>query len=405
MSLQPKVQEELLSRGYSRRNIAQIALGAAAVLPFFHEFALAAQDPPARPRVRGGGGGRRMYDPDVIQISGNENPMGPSKQGLEAIAKVAPLAWRYGPQGDNNDLQGLLESTEGVKPGYVMAYPGSGTPLANLVPAFTSPTRSWVMASPGYGNGASRGIGNKTIQVPLRKDYSHDVEAMIKADPNAGAYYICNPNNPTGTLTPRKDLEYILANKPKDAVLVIDEAYVHFSGRDHMSTDLVKADKDVVVLRTFSKIYGMAGLRAGAAYGRPDLLAQLAKFGRAGNLCVATMACAAASLKVADSLMLERVAINKKNRELAFEHLEKSGVSYIPSVSNFFMMSVKGMTAQQVYTAMESKKIVLGGPGRWPEWPNHIRVTVGTYEEMGKFNAALTKVLSEGPAPSKASAV
>jgi histidinol-phosphate aminotransferase len=397
MSLTPKVQEELLERGYSRRNIARIALGASAVLPFFHEFALAQQnDPPARSRTQ------RAFDPDVIRISGNENPMGPSKQGLEAIARVAPLAWRYGPQGDNNDLQSLLESTENVKPGYVVPYPGSGTPLANLVPAFTSPTRSWVMASPGYGSGASRGIGNKVVKVPLRKDYTHDVEAMIKADPNAGAYYICNPNNPTGTLTPRKDLEYILANKKKDAILVIDEAYVHFSGRDNMSTDLVKADKDVVVLRTFSKIYGMAGLRAGAAYGRPDLLAQLGRIGRGGNLSVATMACAAASLKVAGPLMTERVAINKKNRELAFEHLEKIGVSYIPSVSNFFMMSVKGMSAQQVYTAMEAKKIVLGGPGRWPEWPNHIRVTVGTYEEMGKFNTALSQVLKEGSVTAKA---
>jgi histidinol-phosphate aminotransferase len=259
-----------------------------------------------------------------------------------------------------------------------------------------------VMGNPGYGSGAGRFIGAKTIQVPLRKDYSHDVEAMIKADPNAGAYYICNPNNPTGTLTPRKDLEYILANKKKDAILVIDEAYVHFSGRDNMSTDLVKADKDVVVLRTFSKIYGMAGLRAGAAYGRPDLLAQLGKIGRGGNLSVATMACAAASLKVAGPLMTERVAINKKNRDQAFEYLEKSGVSYIPSVSNFFMMSVKGMTAQQVYTAMESKKVLLGGAGRWPEWPNHIRVTVGTFEEMSKFNTALGQVLKEGGVTAKA---
>src|ERR1700743_2050405 len=110
---------------------------------------------------------------------------------------------------------------------------------------------------------ASRSIGNKVVQVPLRRDYAPDVEAMISADPNAGAYNISNPNKPTGTLTSRKDFEYILANKKKDAVLVIDEAYIHFSGRDNMSTDLVKADKDVIVLRTFSKIYGMAGLRAG----------------------------------------------------------------------------------------------------------------------------------------------
>src|SRR5260370_29697766 len=146
MTLQPKVQDELLSRGYSRRNIARIALGAASALPFFHEFAFAQDDGDAPARGRGmRGGGPRTYDPDAVRITSNENPMGPTKEGLEAIAKVSPLAWRYGPQGDNNDLQSLLESTEGVKPGYVVAYPGSGTPLANLMPAFTSPTRTWTM--------------------------------------------------------------------------------------------------------------------------------------------------------------------------------------------------------------------------------------------------------------------
>jgi len=397
MSLSLKVKNELLDRGYTRRNITQIALGAAAVLPFFHEFAFA-QDAQPGSLARGGNDPRR-FAPDVVRITSNENPMGPSKEALDAMAQVAGRAWRYGPIGDNNDFLDLIASTEGVKSNYVTPYPGSGPALANLVPAFASPTRSWVMATPGYGNGASRNIGNKTVQVPLRADYSHDVEAMIKADPNAGAYYICNPNNPTGTLTSRKDFEYILANKPKDAVLVIDEAYVHFSGRDNMSTDLVKADKDVIVLRTFSKIYGMAGLRAGMAYGRPDLLAQLAKFGRTGNLSVATMAGAAASLKVEPVLLKERGAINKRNRDLAFEHIDKIGAAYIPSVSNFFMLSVKGMTGAQVGDAMAAKKVLLAG-NRWPEWKNHIRVTVGTYEEMGKFNAALSQVVKEGPVQS-----
>jgi histidinol-phosphate/aromatic aminotransferase/cobyric acid decarboxylase-like protein len=399
MSLEPKVEKELLERGYTRRNIARIALGATAALPFFHEFALAqdAAAPARRGRGNrgGGGGGRGGADPEAIRINQNENPMGPTKEGLAAIANVAPLAWRYGPTGDNQKLQSLLESTENVKSGYVVAYPGSGTPLANLVPAFSSPTRSWTMGQPGYGSGASREIGNKVVKVPLRKDYTHDVEAMIKTDPDAGVYYICNPNNPTGTLTPRKDLEYILANKRKDAVLVVDEAYIHFSGRDNMSTDLVRDDKDVIVLRTFSKIYGMAGMRAGAAYGRPDLLAQLEKFGRTGNLSVVTMACAAASLEANATVIPERIAINKRNRDLVFEHMEKIGVSYIPSVSNFFMMSVTGMTGSQVGSAMSAKKISLAN--RWPEWPEYIRVTVGNYEEMGRFNTALSEVVKEGP--------
>ena len=395
MALTRKLEESLLDRGYSRRQIARVAMGAAAAIPFFNEFALA-----QAPAARGGGfggGGRGAYDPDVIRISGNENPMGPTKEGLEALIKVAPMGWRYGPQGDNLDFQGLLESTENVKPGYVTAYPGSSIPLANSVAAFTSPTRSWVMGSPGYGAGAGRFVGSKVNHVPLRKDYSHDVEAMIKADPNAGAFYICNPNNPTGTLTKREDFEYVLANKPKDAVLIIDEAYVHFSGPENYSTELVRQEKDVLVVRTFSKIYGMAGLRAGAIYGRPDLLAKVSQFGGGGFMPVTATACAAASMKVIKTMMPERLAINKKNRDYAMEHLDKLGVTYTPSGANFFMMSVKGMTGQQVGNAMANKKIQLAGANRWPEWPQHIRVTVGTWDEMTKFNAALDQVIKEGP--------
>ena len=392
--LSRKTEESLLERGYSRRSIGRIALGAAAAIPFFNEFAQAQQAERLAARVTGrrAGGAPAPYDPDIVRITSNENPMGPSKEGIEAMARVGPLGWRYNPQGENLEFEALLQSTENVKPGYVDGYRGSSVPLANCAPAFTSPTRSWVMGSPGYGNGAGRFTGNKVIEVPLRADYSHDVEAMIKADPNAGAYYICNPNNPTGTLTSRKDFEYILANKKKDAVLIVDEAYVHFAGPENMSTELVRQDKDVVVLRTFSKIYGMAGLRAGALYGRPDLLAKVSEYGRGGHLPVTATACAAASMKVGPSLMKERLEINKRNRDLAFEHLEKIGVSYIPSTSNFFMMSVKGMTGVQVGEAMAKKKVMLAG-NRWPQWPQHIRVTIGTYDEMVKFNAALDLVV------------
>ena len=397
MILTKKAQESLTERGYSRRQIGRIAWGAAAAVPFFSEFAMAQKaerDLAARaPRT-----GRRMaFDPDVIRISSNENPMGPTPEGIAAMAKVGPLGWRYAPQGENLEFDGLLHSMENVKQGYVNAYAGSSVPLAGCVAAFTSPTRSWVMASPGYGSGAGKFVGSKVVKVPLRKDYTHDVEAMVKADPNAGAFYVCNPNNPTGTLTPRKDLEYILANKPKDAVLVIDEAYVHFAGAENYSTELVRQEKDVVVLRTFSKIYGMAGLRAGALYGRPDLLARVSDYGKTDHLPVTALACAAASMKIAKTMIPERLAINKKNRDLAFEQLQKLGIAYIPSHSNFFMMSVKGMTGQQVGEAMASKKVILAAANRWPEWPQHIRVTVGSWDEMTKFNAALSQVIQEGP--------
>ena len=425
MGLTQKLVDDLLNRGYSRRQISRIALGAAAAVPFFNEFAQAQQSEDEANGVTrgagrggrggsgggrggrgsfGGGGGRGPYDPEVIRISSNENPMGPSKEGLEALMKVAPLGWRYSPQGDNLEFEAELIKSENVKQGYAIGYPGSSIPLANAVPAFTAPTRPWVMGNPGYGAGGGRWVGNKVIQVPLRKDYTHDVEAMIKADPNAGAYYICNPNNPTSTLTPRKDFEYILANKPKDAVLIIDEAYVHFAGPENYSTELVRQDKDVIVLRTFSKAYGMAGLRMGATFGRPDLIARIREYGGSGMLPVTATACAAASMKANPGLMKDRMELNKQNRDLALEHIQKMGASYIPNpMGNFFMLSVKGMTGAQVGTAFSAKKIQLAGAGRWPSMPQHIRVTVGTKEEMTKFNAVLDQVLQDGP-PKVASA-
>jgi histidinol-phosphate aminotransferase len=401
-----KTQENMLERGYSRRQISKVAMGAAAAVPFFNEFAMAQQAEQRqrgnRGRAGGAGGDRAAFDPDVVRITSNENPMGPTKEGIAAMATVGPLGWRYDPRGENMDFQGLLESTENVKTGYVTGYPGSSVPLANCVAAFCSPTRPWVMGSPGYGAGGSKFIGNKVVGVPLRADFSHDVQAMIKADPNAGAYYICNPNNPTGTMTSKADFDYILANKPKDAVLVIDEAYVHFSGEENYSTHYVRDEKDVVVLRTFSKIYGMAGLRAGALYGRPDLLDKVRAFGAGGHLPVTATACAAASMKVLPAMLKERIGINTRNRDLAFEHMQKIGVGYIPSGSNFFMISIKGFTAAQIGAQMAEKKVQIAGANRWPEWPDRIRVTVGTNEEMQKYNAALSEVVKEGPKPVKA---
>jgi histidinol-phosphate/aromatic aminotransferase/cobyric acid decarboxylase-like protein len=141
----------------------------------------------------------------------------------------------------------------------------------------------------------------------------------------------------------------------------------------------------------------MAGLRAGIAYGRPDLLDQLALMGPTSNLSQGTRACAAASLKASATVIPERIATYQKNRALAYEQMDKLGVKYVPTVGNFFMMSVPGMTGAQVGTALQAKKIYVAGANRWPEWPQHIRVTVGSYDEMTKFNAALALVVKEGP--------
>jgi len=245
------------------------------------------------------------------------------------------------------------------------------------------------MGDPGYGSGAASFIGAKTVKVPLAADYSHDVEAMFKADPNAGAYYVCNPNNPSGTLTSREKIEFLLAKKQKDAVVVVDEAYIHFSENAKPASDLVAAGKDVIVLRTFSKVYGMAGIRAGFALGRPDLLAKMRPFG-GGMLPITGLACATASMK-AKNLVPERRAINKKIRESTFAFLDKKNIKFVPSETNFFMMETK-RPGMEVAKAYADKKIMIGRV--WPAWPTHVRVTVGTQEEMDKFMAATAEIFA-----------
>lgn len=367
----------------SRRRITQFLAGAAS-MPFYNEYAMAQEA--ERQTMRG----RGAMPADAVRISSNENPLGPCKEGLEAMYKVAPLGGRYSPTGETQAFTKVVSELEGVKADYIMPTAGSSDPLHRTTCAFTSPTRSWVMANPGYGGGAPAFIGSKVVRVPLRADYSHDVEAMIKADPDAGVYYVCNPNNPSGTVTTRKDIDYLLANKKKDAVVVVDEAYIHFSSTAQPCNDLVAADKDVIVLRTFSKAYGMAGIRAGFALGRPDLLAKMRPYSTSGFLPITGVACATASMQV-KTLIAERRAINKQIRDNTFEFLEKKKVSYIPSEGNFFLMEV-GRPGADVARAMADHKVYIGRV--WPIWPTKVRVSVGTQAEMNKFTEAFSKVMA-----------
>src|SRR5207302_7964906 len=118
---------------------------------------------------------------------------------------------------------------------------------------------------------AAEAVGAHVVKVPLTRTYAHDIKAMLAAGSDAGMFYVCTPNNPTGTLTPHSEIEHLLEHKPSGSVVMVDEAYIHFAGAPS-TLGLVKAGKDLIVLRTFSKIYGMAGLRCGFAIARPDLL-------------------------------------------------------------------------------------------------------------------------------------
>ena len=231
--------------------------------------------------------------------------------------------------------------------------------------------------------------GARIVKVALTKSYAHDVKAMIAAGPDAGLFYVCSPNNPTGTLTSLSDIEYLADNKPKGSVVLVDEAYIHFAGVAS-AVALVKAGKDVIVLRTFSKIYGMAGLRCGFAIGRPELLEPITNHCGFNFMPVPAVAAATASLKDTE-LVAERRRINATIRQETFDWLDRNHYSYIPSESNCFLLDTK-RPGKETIKAMAQQNVFVGRV--WPLLPTHVRITVGTREEMAHFQQAFQKVMT-----------
>jgi histidinol-phosphate aminotransferase len=363
---------------FSRRSFLQLsaAASAAAAFPIVTEPMLAAA-------------ARKPAPKDGIMIDSNENPLGPCQAARDAVSAIIPLGGRY--LFDlTDDLGHTFAELEGLNPDHVHTFPGSSPALTFTVVAFSSPQRSYVTADPGYEAGmfAAETVKARVVKVPLTKTYAHDVKAMIAAAPDAGVFYICSPNNPTGTLTPHSDIEYLVENKPKGSIVMVDEAYIHFCDAPS-AIDFVKAGKDVVVLRTFSKTYGMAGLRCGFAIARPDLLEKIMNRAGWNSMPVTAVVAASASLKDA-GLVAERKRINTNIRRETFQWLDRNGYSYTPSESNCFLLETN-RPGKEVIEAMAQEKVFIGRI--WPVMPSWVRITVGTHQEMEQFQAAFQKVM------------
>ena len=343
---------------------------------------------------------RHEFFHDGVRIDANENPLGPCAVAREAVVAIAPQGGRYC-DWLTDDLVKQFAQLEGLPPDYVRVYPGSSEPLHHAVAAFASPQRSYVTADPGYEAGmfAAEAMKARVVKVPLAKDYAHDPRAMLAAGADAGVFYICNPNNPTGSVTSHSDIEYLVANKPKDSIALVDEAYIHFSDTQSVM-DLVKADKDVLVLRTFSKIYGMAGLRCGAVFGKPALIEKIERYGGWNFMPITALVAAAASLKDTQ-LVPERKRINAGIRSDVFAWLDRNGYRYVPSQSNCFMLDTK-RAGKEVIDAMAKQNVHIGRI--WPVWPTYVRITVGTAPEMDQFQTALKKVMTGAVTASVSSA-
>lgn len=372
----------------SRRSFFRFAAGASALssLPILSEahLALAAQV--------------KFADSNKgIHIDANENPLGPCEAARKAIADIIPKGGRY-KMDLEEDMATTFASIEGLKPEYVMPFAGSSGPLHYAVLAFTNAQRPLVIGDPGYEAPvwAAKVSGAPVIKVPLADPQgaaTHDIKAMLAASSTPGVIYICNPNNPTGTMTSRANLEYAVSNAPKGTILLIDEAYIHLTDAPS-SMDFVKQGKDVIVLRTFSKLYGMAGIRMGFAIGRPDLLKKIAAFGGFNPLPITGMAAAKASLLDKDLIPTRKKLIGDIRTE-TLAWMKSDGLAATPSESNCFMLDVK-RSGNEVIAAMAAKDVYIGRI--WPVWPTQVRITVGSRDEMLVFRKALQEVMSQSTA-------
>ena len=340
---------------------------------------------------------RRVRPSDAVILSSNENPYGPSAGALEAAAKAA--ANRY-PDALEEQAREAIAKHHGVAVDQVLLGCGSSEILRMADMAFSGPGRRVVAAEPTFEAVLmfAKVLHADGVKVPLTADFRHDLPKMADAcDASTGLLYVCNPNNPTATIVTGDEMAAFAAKVPASAMILVDEAYHHFveDPRYRSSLELIAKHPNVVVARTFSKIYGMAGLRLGYAVGSKETIAAMAPYASWSNTNAAVLAAAAASLADPNLVPRQKKLLNDTRKWLVSE-LTKQGRRTMPSEANFVMVDVGGDVAP-VIQAFRARKILVGR--KFPSLPTWLRVTVGKRDEMAAFLAALREIV---PAPSAA---
>ncbi|MEE8585749.1 MAG: aminotransferase class I/II-fold pyridoxal phosphate-dependent enzyme [Acidobacteriota bacterium] len=338
-------------------------------------------------------------EPGVIRLKSNENPLGPGQAALQALIGQLDQAGRYpfNSRQSSSGLRELIAKKFHAEPENVVLGAGSSEILRNAVRDFTSPERPLVTADPSFENPVKTAqlIGTPIRAVPVDRDFRLDLEAMAKAAQGAGLVFLCNPNNPTGTVHSARAVAAFVSRVQKDSpatAILIDEAYHEYvTARSYRTAvDLALKLPGVFVSRTFSKAFGMAGLRVGYAVGQKETIHKLSRHKLNYDVNVLAIAAATSSLNDAARLAKEKVR-NTQARQVTLDYFESAGYQATDSQANFIFVNT-GRSATEFREACEKRKVEVGRDFP-PFEKTHSRISIGTMDEMRQAVEVFQEVL------------
>jgi histidinol-phosphate aminotransferase len=391
--IRPNSVEEcaMSSAQYSRRDFSRV-IGQSITLAFAAPGFRAphAMNPAAHPAA--------SVQSARILLNFNENPYGPTPHALEALSACGHAAARY-PDAAHEQVRDALAAMHGVKRENIVLGCGSTEILRAADMAFLGSGQDLIVAEPTFESVLkyARVTRATPMKIPLTPDHRHDLPKIAAAcTSKTGLVYVCNPNNPTGTIVTRGELADFIPRVPSTALILVDEAYFHFAENPQFASviDWIGKHPNLLVARTFSKIYGMAGMRLGYAIGSKETIAAMKAHILEDNGNAAVLAAALASIADKEHVADCRTRINATRRWLAGE-LAKDGRPFIPSEANFMMIDM-GTDVEPVIEQFKARNILVGR--RFPSMNNFLRVTIGTQPEMEAFVAMLREI-----APARAS--
>ena len=331
---------------------------------------------------------------EVVKLASNENQLGPSPMAVEAVKREAENINIY-PDPSAGELRRELGKIYDVEPDTIVVGNGGEQILEIIARTFINPGDEVITADTTFdilGIQVSY-LGGKVVTVPL-KDYKQDFEGFVKAiNEKTKLIYVCNPNNPLGNIATKDEVEYLVNNVPEDVVIVFDEAYYDFAkvNPDYPETiDILKRRPNTIILRTFSKVTGIAGVRIGYAVTSKEIAVEMSKIKGTFNVNRLAQAAALGALKDEEHIK-KTVELNYKSLGMMEKAFEELGLEYVKSNANFVFVNV-GKDSKVVSEELLKRGIVIKAGNIWG-WNTWLRVSTGTVEQTEKFLTALREVL------------